>query len=194
MEWKRGEKADGSDSYAEQIVDDKHWPELVDVIGLATYEKKKVSSRAGMKQTIQTSTLYPARVKNAENSVDAAIKAIKSKDFNALAEIIMRDSNDMHAVMLDTWPPITYLNDISREVISAVHGLNESEGKNVAAYTFDAGPHPQIITTSANVERVKKLLNGVEGMKEVIVSKTGRGPRMLDESKSLIDEKKLIPK
>ena len=62
VEWKKGIKPDGSDSYAEQIAPASRWPELRNVIAIGDSGKKKVSSRAGMKQTVATSALYPARL------------------------------------------------------------------------------------------------------------------------------------
>ncbi len=193
VKWNKGMRADGRDSYAEQVFDENHWPELVDVIGVATHEKKRISSRAGMKQTVETSALYSERIRDAEKRVSAITKAIKYKDFNTLAEITMQDSNSMHAVMLDTQPPIMYLNEKSMAVINAVHEINEDAGSNIMAYTFDAGPNPQVITTVRNAPKAKRLLMKA-GIGEILVSRAGHGPKMLDESKSLINERKLVPK
>ena len=59
--WYKGTKLDGSDSYAEQIFDEHYWPEIIDNIVVVAKSKKKVSSRAGMKQTVQTNPLYNSR-------------------------------------------------------------------------------------------------------------------------------------
>lgn len=49
----------------------------------------------------------------------------------------MRDSNQFHAVCLDTYPPCVYLNQVSHEIISLVHDYNEAAGKiKVHAYFF----------------------------------------------------------
>ena len=54
----------------------------------------------------------------------------------------MQDSNSFHAVCLDTYPPIFYLNDFSRQIISMVDNTINKETKiSKVAYTFDAGPH-----------------------------------------------------
>jgi len=56
----------------------------------------------------------------------------------------MRDSNSFHATCADTWPPIFYMNDVSRAAIRAVEAINAKAGLLVAAYTFDAGPNAVI--------------------------------------------------
>jgi hypothetical protein len=33
------------------------------------------------------------------------------------------------------------MNDVSRAVVATVHALNKSSGRNICAYTFDAGPN-----------------------------------------------------
>lgn len=41
-------------------------------------------------------------------------KAYLTKDFPTFGRITMQDSNQFHATCLDTYPPIFYMNDISR--------------------------------------------------------------------------------
>ncbi len=197
VEWHRGTKADGSDSYAEQIFDEKYWPEIIDNIVVVSQAKKKVSSRAGMKQTVDTNTLYPSRPATAEKRVKEMIDAYKKKDFNAVAELTMRDSNEMHALMLSTRPSIRYLNKASHGIMDIIEELNEKEGTNIAAYTFDAGPNAQIITLSKHKSKVMQALRPLEDTGEIIYTKTstvGAGPRLLGKSDSLIDEKKAAAK
>lgn len=40
----------------------------------------------------------------------------------------MQDSNQFHAICLDTYPPCVYLNQVSHEIISFVHDYNEAVG------------------------------------------------------------------
>ena len=190
VEWKRGEKADGSDSYAVQIAPASHWPEIRNVIAITAPEKKKVSSRSGMKQTIATSPLYPARLKYLPSSIETVRDAILKRDLPRLLEAIMRESNNMHATMLDTWPPIMYLNDISKHIIYAIHDYNASVGEIRAGYTFDAGPNAHIYTIDKYVPEVKKALESVEGIQRTMVCKIGDGPKVLGgETDHLMDEK-----
>ncbi|MEW6528481.1 MAG: diphosphomevalonate decarboxylase [Candidatus Micrarchaeota archaeon] len=174
VKWEMGKKKDGSDSIAVQLVNKEHWPEIRNVIGIMTKEEKKVSSRAGMAETIKTSSLYKVRLKSVRKRLKIAETAILKKDFHALAEIIMRESNNMHAVMFDSWPPIMYLNNASKGIIESTINFNLEKGKNAIAYTFDAGPNPHLYTTVEYVNDAKALLKE-NGISEIIVCKVGDG-------------------
>lgn len=50
--------------------------------------------------------------------------AITEKDFDTLAELTMKDSNNFHAVCRDTFPTINYLNETSEFIIRCVENLN----------------------------------------------------------------------
>jgi len=177
VKWERGIKEDGTDSYIRQIVDANYWPELVDIVTIVSNEKKKISSRAGMRETVATSILYKVRPEYAEAACIELEEAIKKKDFETFGILTMRDSNNMHAVMLDTYPPMIYLNDTSRNIINAITDLNRQEGKIVAAYTFDAGPNAHIITLENYESKVMSVLKAIRGIIEIKRTKIGKGPR-----------------
>ena len=82
------------------------------------------------------------------------IKAIEERDFQAFADITIRDSNQFHAICQDTFPPCVYMNQTSHSVSALVHQLNEYFGEMVACYTFDAGPNACIFL----LEKVRLLM------------------------------------
>lgn len=42
----------------------------------------------------------------------------------------MKDSNQFHAVCLDTFPPNVYMNDTSHAIVNLIHEYNIASGKN----------------------------------------------------------------
>ena len=117
VEWQMGKKPDGSDSYAKQILNEEKCADIRNVIVILETREKKVSSRDGMRETVATSTLYKQRMKDVKERTKNIKIALANSDMQKIYKIIMEDSSSMHATMLDTFPPIFYLNEISKEII-----------------------------------------------------------------------------
>ncbi len=193
--WRKGTRADGSDSYAQQLFAEDYWPEVVDNIVVVSQSKKKVSSRAGMKQTADTNPLFRSRPESAEARARNLIEAYKNRDMGKLAQIIMAESNEMHALMLSTVPSIRYLNTASYALMDAVEQLNMSVGETICGYTFDAGPNANIITTQEHQPKVSKMLKEFledGSVQYVKTSKVGSGPKMLDDPHAALITKDMV--
>jgi len=146
--WRKGSSENGwKNSLAEQVCDEKHWPEIRALILVVSDQKKTTSSTTGMSNSVSTSKLLQHR---AEHIVDGRMseieKAFHDKDFPTFAKLTMADSNQFHATCLDTYPPIFYMNDVSKQIIHLIHCYNEYSGGIRAGYTFDAGPNAVIYT------------------------------------------------
>jgi len=178
VQWVAGRRPDGEDSYAVQLAPKKHWDELVDVIAIISVAKKKVSSKEGMENTAKNSPLFACRLKEVNERLGRVQKAILKKDFESLAIEMMRDSNSMHATALHSWPPVFYMNDVSRKIVEETLKLN---GKGiVAGYTFDAGPNAHIICEKKNLQKVKNMLLKVKGVKKMVCAGLGNGSRIIE--------------
>jgi diphosphomevalonate decarboxylase len=147
------------DSLAEQVADHDYWPELRALILVVSDAKKDTSSTAGMSTSVATSTLLQHRI---HHVVPQRMKEIETafleKDFSGFGQLTMRDSNQFHAVCADTYPPIFYMNDISRMVVRIVHAYNAWAGEIRAAYTFDAGPNAVLYTLEKYANEVGALM------------------------------------
>lgn len=142
VRWHAGINSDGSDSLATQITDSLHWPEMRVIIVVVKDSMKHISSNVGMKLAKETSELLKYRVEHCvPKRVEEISKAIVNKDFNKFAEITMKDSNQFHAICLDTYPPCVYMSDVSHNIVNVIHKYNELSGELKVAYTFDAGPN-----------------------------------------------------
>lgn len=160
VQWQMGTQPDGSDSMAVQLADEKFWPEMRMLILVVNDAKKAVSSTDGMQMTAQHSELFRHRVDSIVPArVTAMRAAIRDRDFTAFAELTMKDSNQFHAVCLDTYPPIRYMTDVSHKIVTVVHKYNEQRGSAKVAYTFDAGPNACLYLLESEVSAFITLLN-----------------------------------
>lgn len=166
--WRAGSKEDGSDSLAEEVAPASHWPEMRAIVLVVSAAKKDVGSTEGMQTTVKTSPLFSTRAKDVVPTAMANMeKAIRGRDFESFAEVTMRDSNSFHATCLDSWPPIQYMNDVSRAAVKLVENINAKAGKLICAYTFDAGPNAVIYYLEESTDLVagvfRSLLAGAVG-------------------------------
>ncbi len=174
--WRRGERADGEDSFAEQLFPEDHWPQLRLLIALIGREEKEVKSRDGMKSTVQTSPYYPAWVEEAEAEVPRAIALIQRRDLAGLGELAERNAWRMHATALAAAPPLCYLKPATLELIAR---LREQRGKGAPMwFTLDAGPNP-VILTDQDHEAAAEALALSSGASQVVRCVPGAGVRVV---------------
>ena len=165
-------------------------------------KEKDTSSTSGMETSRLTSLLLQHRASHiVQQRLDEIEQAYLNKDFETFGRITMQDSNQFHAVCLDTYPPIFYMNDVSKSIIKLVHAFNEQMGKVVAAYTFDAGPNAVIYTLDEEscvcmIVCPRNEMTRLHAMgrvpragdvKYVFVTKSGPGPVRQPLEESLLD-------
>ncbi|KAJ1356601.1 hypothetical protein KIN20_014334 [Parelaphostrongylus tenuis] len=141
VEWNSGVEPSGIDSISKQLLPEGSWPDLRAVIIVLDESEKEIGSSEGMRRSVNTSELLSHRAEViVPNRIKRLHEAFKAHDFAEFARITMLDSNQLHAICLDTLPPLKYMSDASWLVIHAVNEFN-SRGQIRAAYTFDAGPN-----------------------------------------------------
>ncbi|KAH0681081.1 hypothetical protein KY284_022166 [Solanum tuberosum] len=118
VKWVMGKEENGSDSIAVPLVDEKHWDELVIIIAVVCSRQKETSSTSGMRETVETSALIEHRAKEVvPKRIIQMEEAIQKRDFATFTHLTCADSNQFHAVCLDTSPPIFYMNDTSHRQV-----------------------------------------------------------------------------
>ena len=179
VEWKRGEKADGTDSYAEQILKPEHWKEFRMVICITSRKEKKIKSRAGMSQTVKTSPMYKAWLETVEKDLEKVRKGILYRDFTLVGKTAEENCLKMHATMITTKPPIIYWGPGTMEII---HSIMDWRDSGVEAYfTIDAGPQVKIMCVEKDTEEILRRVKELKGVEEVIVTKPGEDAKVVDE-------------
>lgn len=172
VEWKKGKRADGSDSFAVQLETEKYWDIRVAAVVLSG-EKKAVPSSEGMKRTVNTSVFYQGWLESVLEDLNEMKKAIQQKDFEKLGSIAETNCLRMHGTTLGSAPPFTYWLDVTVRVMGAVHEMRK---KGIPAYfTIDAGPNVKVLYLPENEEDVRQSLNAIPGVMSLILSRLGRG-------------------
>ncbi|PWI46999.1 diphosphomevalonate decarboxylase [Candidatus Heimdallarchaeota archaeon B3_Heim] len=179
VEWTKGSMSDGSDSYALQIEKEAHWPELSMIVTIISSEEKKVSSRAGMSQTVKNSPFYSAWLDTIESDVEKMKQAISEKDFIQLGKIAELNAIKMHATMQTTTPPIIYWEAGSLSIMKEVLKLRE-EGIE-CYFTMDAGPQVKILCQQKDIETIKSRVTEINLVKDIIICHPGKEARLTED-------------
>nr|CDJ81419.1 GHMP kinase domain containing protein [Haemonchus contortus] len=160
VEWEAGCDPSGADCFAKQRLPETTWPELRAVVLVLDESEKEVGSSEGMRRSVQTSEFmqYRANVVVPER-IKRLIHAYESQDFPEFGRIVMSDSNQLHSVCMDTFPPLKYMSEASWQVIRAVNEFNAGSSGIRAAYTFDAGPNACVFMEQKDVAQFIEHLN-----------------------------------
>jgi len=175
VEWKRGDRADGSDSIASQVKPLAHWPLRV-VIAVANEAKKNHASTGGMEHTKATSPYFRGWIETAEADVHGIREAIIRRNFEGLAGFAESNCIRMHASAMAARPPVLYWQGATVEVMHKVWNLREQGVK--AFFTIDAGPNVVVFCEPSAEEKVLAEIGNVSGL-SVLRTQVGEGARVL---------------
>ncbi len=176
VEWARGRAEDGSDSHGTQLAPADHW-DLAMVVAIFDPGVKKISSRAAMIRTMETSPMYAAWVASADRDLDAARQAIMDRDLDALGAVAERSATKMHATAMTADPPIRYWTSSALWVMDVVEGLRR---QGLSAYwTMDAGPNVKVLCAREDADYVAQRLEVLAG--RVITLGVGGPPRIVED-------------
>lgn len=171
-EWQKGKREDGIDSYAVPIAPQDHWDIRVAAVVLDA-KMKKVSSREGMKRTVDTSTFFKGWVDRIPHDLNLIKEGIEERDFEKVGQVAEANCLKMHATTLGAVPPFTYWHDTTMTVMQTVQAMREN---GIPAYfTIDAGPNVKVLYLPENEEKIQETLRNVPGVTDVILSRSGQG-------------------
>ena len=158
----------------EPLLAPAEWP-LGVVVAVTQAERKQTGSRAGMELTRRTSPFYGAWLKSQAADLDDALRAVKARDFERLADLSEGNCLKMHASALGANPPVLYFNGATLECIHRVKALAR-EGLPVF-FTVDAGPQVKAVCLPEALDPVREALAAVGGVQRVLWGGLGEGAR-----------------
>ncbi|MBV0914457.1 diphosphomevalonate decarboxylase [Apilactobacillus sp. HBW1] len=172
--WNKG--TDDESSYGYSIED----PVKMDVNMIAIIldnQPKKISSRKGMKISIETSPYYQSWIQQTTGDFQTIEAAIKENDFTTLGKTAELNAMRMHSLTLSSDPSYLYINADSLEVINMV---KELRGNGIECYyTMDAGPNVKIICQSDKISAITDKLSDKFSNDQIKVSGPGEGIKYL---------------
>lgn len=178
VEMKIGERSDGSDAVALQLADENYWDVGV-VVAITSEKYKNIGSTKAMNDTARTSPFYGQWVFSSQKDLEEMRSAIFSRNFHKVGELSEFSCLKMHAVTLSARPGIIYWNKVTIECIECIRQLRKN---NTAVYfTIDAGPQVKALCLSKDKNLVKRTLQKIKGVKNVIINSPGSGAEILNE-------------
>lgn len=147
-EWQKGKRDDGLDSFASPIfIDNSNANDFLSTvrIGLLVFakDKKIISSRQAMFNTVNTSLTYQYWPDQVEQDLREIKQAIIQQDFVAFGEISERNALAMHATMQDSQPKTDFCTEKTREYREKIWALRKA---GIPIYfTQDAGPNLKLL-------------------------------------------------
>lgn len=176
VEWEKGH--DDQSSYAHPISSDGFENHLAMVFLLLNEQKKDVSSRDGMRRTVETSSFYQGWLDSVEADLYQLKQAIKTKNFQLLGEIMEQNGLKMHGTTLAARPPFTYWSPDSLKAMQAVRDLRN---QGIPCYfTMDAGPNVKVLVQKDHLDKVKTAFSDLFSSQQVISAFAGPGMTIIE--------------
>ncbi|EMD23686.1 diphosphomevalonate decarboxylase [Amycolatopsis azurea] len=166
--WHAGE--DDHSSYAERV--DVEFDPAV-VIALVDGAPKRISSRAAMRRTVETSPLYRSWIESSRADLAEMTEALARNDLAVVGEIAERNALGMHATMLAARPAVRYLTAPTLGVLDSVAVLRS---ENVPAYaTMDAGPNVKVLCRPGDADQVALRMRETVPCCSTVIARRGPG-------------------
>lgn len=175
VEWEQGH--DDETSFAQQVPSANWEQDLAMLFVLINDQQKDVSSRDGMKRTVETSSFYPGWLDSVPKDLAQAKIAIAAHDFTRLGEVTEANGLKMHATTLGAVPPFTYWSPDSLVAMNLVRQLRK-EGLE-CYFTMDAGPNVKILCQRKDETAVKAAFRQQFAEDRLILAHAGFGAQVL---------------
>ncbi len=166
VEWEQGSREDGLDSYAHPLNIESKFMRAQDhidhfltqfCIGLLIFEqdKKIISSREAMLNTVKTSPSYTQWPQQVMHDLQEIKQAIADNNFVGMAEIAERNALAMHKTMFDSTPSTNYCTERTIAYREKIWALRKS---GIPVYfTQDAGPNLKLLFPTQVEDKIHEI-------------------------------------
>ncbi len=173
VQWQAGN--DHKTSVAVSLYPPDYW-EILDVVVIASQEKKDISSTVGH-SLAGSSPFLPVRLKMMPEKIKKLKMYLKQKDFSKFASLSEQEALNMHAVMITSNPSLLYWTPNTLTLMKQVQRWRQ-EGVNVY-FTINTGQDIHLLTQKKDLNKLVSKLKNLKIVKKIIVNKPGRGARLI---------------
>lgn len=161
---------------AQPVLAPDAWP-LEVVVAITTTSRKEISSTIGMRRSME-SPFYAGWISSAQTDFEAGVDAMKTRDFEQLAELAEHSCLKMHGLMLATRPGLLYWNSTT---IACLHAIREMRASGTPVFfTVDAGSQVKAVCAPGAAAAVADTLRSVPGVIELLVTGLGEGAHIAE--------------
>ena len=164
----------GDDIRLRELCGPGDWPLCV-VVAITSSGPKSVSSTVAMETSRETSPFYSRWVEQQDADLAEARTAIAERDFARLGSVAEHNCLKMHSVMWGSRPPMVFWNATTIACMEAVRELQA--GGTAVFFTIDAGPQLKAVCEPADADLVRRSLERISGVEQVIVTGLGDSAR-----------------
>ncbi len=151
---------DSADNYSEIVLLGPRIASAQHCVIVVNESEKKVLSSEGH-SSVHSSPLQALRLANIENNFKRCIEALKSDDFETVAQLSESDAFAMHSVMQSSVPPLRYIEPLTAVILEKfILVRNKHQAK--AFWTLDAGPNPHFIYLPEAEMLMKEFFKSIE--------------------------------
>lgn len=169
-EWQQGTD---DTSYALQVASDNWENDLSMIFILINDQEKEVSSRDGMRRTVETSSFYDGWLTAAAKDLVTIKQAIADKDFAALGAVTESNALKMHGTTLAAQPPFTYWSPESLRAMDCVRHIRQ---QGLPCYfTMDAGPNVKVLCQKRDEQAILDALQASFTPEQLVLAHAGSG-------------------
>lgn len=152
--WQRGERSDGSDSYAHDLTFHNDLAELDCTALVLSDAVKSVPSTKGMQESVAESPHYAEWLEHINADLKAMCKNIVRGDFEAMGALMEENAYRMHGT---TIPPNRYFSQETFATLAKLKSYRRKDGP-FFAFTMDAGPNIKLFSLPDATGPLRKFL------------------------------------
>ncbi|MCR4263783.1 MAG: diphosphomevalonate decarboxylase [Candidatus Roizmanbacteria bacterium] len=175
VEWLDGDTSETS--YAYSLYPSDYW-NIVDVVAVVSTGRKDISTSEGQK-LVGTSPFFPIRKARINEKIKTCKELLAKKDFTRFGELIEAEALELHAIMLTSSPSLIYWTPGTLEIMKLV---KKWRTKGLECYfTINTGQDIHLIVQEKDMNRLQKLLQELEYVKNVIINRPADGVHLTNQ-------------